>query len=226
VTRVVRIVRYAFGERLMHALAGLSYLYLLLTGLAFWTPALYWIAIVLGGGYLSRVLHPWVGLVFAGAVLWMFVAWRRDMSITPEDRAWGRAIRHYIRNEDEKVPPAWRFNFGQKQLFWLMFFGGATLLLSGIVMWLVASIPGELLLVRSIATLIHAVAALATIAGFIIHLYMGLAVVPEGLHAVVHGDVTEEFARHHHALWLAQVQSGGKSNSPQPPMQNDARARG
>jgi formate dehydrogenase subunit gamma len=156
----------------------------------------------------------------------MFVAWRRDMSITPEDRAWGRAIRYYIRNEDEKVPPAWRFNFGQKQLFWLMFFGGITLLLSGIVMWLVASIPGELLLVRSIATLIHAVAALATIAGFIIHLYMGLAVVPEGLHAVVHGDVTEEFARHHHALWLAEVQSGRKSNSPQPPMQNDARARG
>ena len=100
-----------------HALSGLSYVYLLLTGLAFWTPALYWIAVVLGGGYLTRLLHPWVGLVFSAAVLWMYLTWRRDMRITPEDRAWRRAMRFYMRNEDEKVPPAGRFNFGQKQLF-------------------------------------------------------------------------------------------------------------
>ena len=59
-----RIVRYSFAERLMHALSAISYIYLLLTGLAFWTPAFYWIAVVLGGGYVSRVLHPWIGLVF------------------------------------------------------------------------------------------------------------------------------------------------------------------
>ena len=57
----------------MHAFAALSYVYLLLTGLAFWTPALYWIAIVLGGGYLSRLLHPWVGLLFSGVLLSMYV---------------------------------------------------------------------------------------------------------------------------------------------------------
>ena len=119
------IVRYVFRERLMHALSGLSYVYLLLTGLAFWTPALYWIAVVLGGGYLTRLLHPWVGLVFSAAVLWMYLSWRRDMRITPEDRAWRRAMRFYMRNEDEKVPPAGRFNFGQKQLFWLMVVGGS-----------------------------------------------------------------------------------------------------
>ncbi|MBI1875084.1 MAG: formate dehydrogenase subunit gamma [Acidobacteria bacterium] len=209
-----RLVRYDFGERLMHTLAALAYLYLLLTGLAFWTPAFYWIAVVLGGGYLSRVLHPWIGLLFAATVLWMFVVWRRDMRVTPEDRTWRRAIRHYIRNEDDKVPPAWRFNFGQKQLFWLMVFGAAALLLTGIVMWLVASIPGELSAVGQIATLLHAVAALATIAGFIIHVYMGVAVVPGGLDAVIHGEVTEEWARRHHPLWLAQVKS-----------ENDARSR-
>jgi len=202
-----RIVRYAFRERLLHAVAALSYLYLLLTGLAFWTPGLYWIAVVLGGGYLSRLLHPWVGLVFAGSLVWMFVTWRNDMRTTPEDRAWRKAIRHYIRNEDEKVPPVWRFNYGQKQLFWLMVWGGAALLVSGLVMWFVAPIPWELRLLRSIATIVHAVAALLTIAGFIIHVYMGVAVVPGGLDAVIHGEVTEEWARHHHPLWLAQVTS-------------------
>lgn len=203
-----RIVRYSFRERLMHSLAALSYVYLLLTGLAFWTPGLYWLATALGGGYLSRVLHPWVGLLFSAAVVWMFVTWRRDMRITAEDRAWRRAIGRYIRNEDTHVPPAWRFNYGQKSMFWLMVFGGIALLVSGVALWFVAWIPWELRVLRYAAVLVHAVAALATIGAFIIHLYMGLAVVPSGFHAIVHGDVTEDWARMHHPLWLADVRSG------------------
>lgn len=196
-----RIIRYTFAERLVHMVVGLSYVYLLLTGFAFWTPALYWLAAVLGGGYLSRLLHPWVGLLFAGTLAWMFVIWRGAMRTTPEDRTWRKAIRHYVRNEDAMVPPAGRFNYGQKLLFWLMVWGGAALLLSGVVLWFVASIPWDLRLLRYLATMVHAVAALATIGGFIIHVYMGTAVVPAGLSAIIHGDVSEEWARHHHPLW-------------------------
>jgi len=221
-----RVVRYAFRERVLHTLTALSYVYLLLTGLAFWTPALYWMAAVLGGGYLARLLHPWVGLLFSGVLLWMFVTWRSDMRTTPEDRAWRRAMRHYIRNEDAQVPPAGRFNYGQKQLFWLMVIGGVALLLSGLVLWFVASIPWELRVLRYAATLVHAVAALATIGGFIIHLYMGLAVVPEGLHAIVHGDVPVEWARHHHALWLARDQPARVPTAAVPVTKNDAASRG
>jgi formate dehydrogenase subunit gamma len=199
------ILRYTFRERLMHWAAGLSYVYLLLTGLALWTPALYWIAAVLGGAYLSRVLHPWVGLLFSAALVWMFVTWRRDMRTMPEDRAWRRAIGHYIRNEDSQVPPAGRFNYGQKQMFWIMVIGGVALLLSGLVMWFVASIPAGLRALGYVAVLVHAVAALATIGAFIVHLYMGLFVVPEGVEAIVHGGVSEEWAKAHHPLWAAQV---------------------
>jgi formate dehydrogenase subunit gamma len=196
-----RVLRYDFHERLVHACAAVSYTYLLLTGLAFWTPWLYWIAIVLGGGFVSRLLHPWVGLLFAVAVTVMYVQWRRDMQTTPEDRKWRKAMAHYVRNEDSLVPPAGRFNYGQKTLFWVMVLGGLALLVSGLVMWFVASIPPALSMLRSVATLVHAVAALITIGGFIVHLYMGLAVVPGGLSAILHGEVTEEWARRHHPLW-------------------------
>jgi formate dehydrogenase subunit gamma len=199
--------RYGFRERVVHSIAGISYLYLLLTGLAFWTPALFGVAVVLGGGYLSRLLHPWVGFVFVGAVAWMYILWRRDMEITPGDRVWRRAIAAYIRNDEAAVPPAGRFNYGQKMLFWLMAWGGLALLVSGVVMWFVASVPWALRGLREVATLVHAVAALATIGGFIVHVYMGVAVVPGGLHAVVHGSVTEEWARRHHPLWLAALPS-------------------
>jgi formate dehydrogenase subunit gamma len=195
-----RVVRYDFAERMTHAVAAVSYVYLLLTGLAFWTPALFWIAVVLGGGYLSRMLHPWVGLVFAASTLAMYVRWRRDMRTTPEDRRWREAIGHYVRNEDARVPPAGRFNYGQKTLFWMMVLGGLVLLLSGAVMWFVADLSGWRTLL-GVATLVHVVAALVTIGGFIVHVYMGLAVVPGGLSAILHGEVTEEWARTHHPLW-------------------------
>ena len=199
------IVRYTFGERLVHWGAAISYVYLLLTGLAFWTPALYWIALVLGGGYVSRALHPIVGIVFAAIVLWMYAMWRRDMRVTAADRQWRAAMAHYIRNEDERVPPAGRFNYGQKALFWVMVWGALALLVSGLVLWMPDAIPRDLRIVREAAVLVHAIAALVTIAGFIVHLYMGLAVVPGGLSAITHGEVTEEWARHHHPLWLDEV---------------------
>ncbi len=107
-----------------------------------------------------------------------------------------------------------------------MVIGGLALLLSGLVLWFVASIPWELRILRYAATLVHAVAALATIAGFIVHLYMGLAVVPEGLHAIVHGDVTEEWARHHHALWLEPGQPAPVPSATMPATKNDATSRG
>jgi formate dehydrogenase subunit gamma len=203
----LRIVRYTLRERSVHLIAAVTYLYALLTGLAFWTPSLYWLAIVLGGGYASRMLHPAIGLVFVGAVAWMYAIWRRDMRTTEEDRAWRGALRRYIRNEDDRVPPAGRFNYGQKLLFWLMVWGGVVLLLSGVVMWFVSALPPAWRGLGSFATFVHAAAALLTIGGFIVHVYMGVAVVPEGLSAILHGHVTEEWARHHHPSWVARLKA-------------------
>ena len=201
-----RIMRYRFAERVMHGATAVSYVYVLLSGLAFWTPAFYWIAIVLGGGYLTRLLHPLVGLVFAACVLWMFVMWRRDMRTTDGDRAWRRAMRAYVTNDDAQVPPAGRFNYGQKAMFWLMVGGALALLLSGLILWWPNVLAAaEWNGVRQAAILTHAVAALVTIGAFIVHLYMGLAVVPGGLDAILHGEVSEGWARAHHPLWADEV---------------------
>ena len=44
------IPRYTFAERANHWIGALTYTYLLMTGLAFWSPYLYWLAAVVGGG--------------------------------------------------------------------------------------------------------------------------------------------------------------------------------
>lgn len=203
-----RIIRYTFAERVMHWVAGAAYVYLLITGLAFYSPYLYWLASLTGGGPAARVWHPIIGVLFTLAVVWMYAAWRRDMRATAADQAWKRAIGHYIRNEDEKVPPIGRFNPGQKQLFWLMFYGGILLLLSGLVLWFPEKIPWNLKAVRFAAVLVHVAVALITIGAFIVHVYMGVVVVRGGWRAITRGDVSEAWARAHHRLWLDKIADG------------------
>src|SRR5277367_4026496 len=92
------IARYSMGERVNHWFGALTYIYLLMTGLAFWSPYLFWLAAVVGGGPTARFWHPWVGLAFAVSLGWTFVEWRRDMAVDDSDRAWAKAIPDYIQN--------------------------------------------------------------------------------------------------------------------------------
>lgn len=200
-----RILRYTLRERVIHWIAGISYVYLLLTGLAFFTPLLYWLASLEGGGPTARAWHPWAGLIFTFAVVWMYKIWRREMRLTESDRAWSKALGHYIRNEDENLPPVGRFNAGQKQLFWLMFYGGIALLLSGLILWFPEYIPWSLRWLRYLAVLVHPIAALFTIGGFIVHVYMGTAVARGGFTSIVRGEVSQAWARMHHRLWLSEI---------------------
>ena len=191
-------MRYSFSERLMHSSAAVSYVYLLLSGLSFWSPSFYWIATVLGGGFLVRAMHPWVGVVFAVVATWMLVKWSLVMRVTGEDRVWRKAMWHYIRNEDDRVPPSnQRFNFGQKMQFWVMTISAFVLLLSGLVLWFPHSIPADAAIVREMAILVHVITALVTIGAFIIHVYMGAVVVPNG-QAIVIGGSTEDRAAARH----------------------------
>lgn len=207
-----RVLRYTMSERVVHWVSGVSYVYLLLNGLGLWSPAMWWMILILGGGPLARLTHPWVGLVFVGSVLWMYWIWKDDMRITETDREWGKTMGKYVRNEEEEPvaalrsweqwAPVDRFNLGQKYLFWVMFWGGIVLLLTGLVLWFPEYLPAFL---RQIAIIVHPIAFLATFAGFIIHVYMGTAVVRGGFTSVIRGEVSESWARHYHRLWLDRI---------------------
>lgn len=199
------VLRYKFHERLTHWIAAFSYIYLLLTGLAFWSPWLFWMAVILGGGTISRELHPWAGLLFFIAVLIMWRMWAFEMNVTENDKRWFSLVKHYISNEDEKTPPQDRFNAGQKSLFWGFVICGILLLLSGLVLWFPNYIPWDLRWLRELAVIVHPATALITIALFMIHLYMGLAIEEGALHSMVGGDVSQSWAKEFHRLWYDRV---------------------
>jgi len=202
------IRRYSLDERVHHWLAAFTYVYCLITGLAFWSPYMFWLATLVGGGPTARFWHPWLGLGFTLSICWMYKIWHGDMRMTDADQRWSKAIKYYIENEDEKLPPIGRFNYGQKMVFWLTVYGVILLLISGLGLWFVESIPWSLRWLRYLAVTVHVVAALATIGGLIIHVYMGTAMVRGGFTSIIRGEVTTTWARTHHRLWYEQITKG------------------
>jgi formate dehydrogenase subunit gamma len=199
------IQRYSLAERVVHWIAALTYCYALATGLAFYSPHLYWIALVLGGAPTSRFWHPIIALVFLASLAWMLRAWIPDMRITAVDRQWGRAMDRYIRNEDDSLPPSDRFNLGQKYFFWVMVWGGLGLMVSGAILWFPEVVPWNLRFLRYAGVLVHVACALITIGAFIVHVYMGTAMVRGGFTSIIRGEVSPAWARLHHRLWYQRV---------------------
>jgi len=199
------VQRYTFAERAYHWINAIAYTYLMLTGLAIFTPLAYWLAYVLGGPATIRYWHPWVGLIYLATIFWMHRMWKRDMQKIPEDERWSKNLRAYAENHDELMPPQGRFNAGQKQFWWVMLYCTFILLITGIIMWIPEKMPRELHWVLPITVFIHSATALITIAAFIIHVYMSVWVTPGSVKAMVEGHVSTNWARHHHRLWYEKI---------------------
>ena len=202
------IQRYSFHERLMHWLTALFYTYCLATGLAFYTPHLFWLALVLGGGPTSRFWHPIVGVGFFIAIIWMHAVWRRDMEITEADKRFLNRVEDYATNQDQLVPPQEKYNGGQKLYYWLMYYGTLLLLFSGLFLWFPEYISFSMAWVRQSMIVLHEIAALITIGGFITHVYMSIFLVPGSMTAMTEGFVSRAWARTHHRLWYARMTGG------------------
>ena len=209
-TAADQVVRYNFAERAAHWINAIAYVYCMATGLALFTPYMFWLATVLGGGGTIRFWHPWVGLVYLATIFWMQSKWKGDMAPIPEDEGWNKNLKHYIQNQDDKMPPQGRFNAGQKMFWKGMFWSTLVLLISGIVLWFPEVIVQNPRLqsfhwLLTWCAFLHSVAALVTIGLFIIHVYMSVWMTPGSLKSMTDGTVSNAFARAHHRLWYEKV---------------------
>ncbi len=197
-----RLERFRIAERVIHWLVALAFLYAALTGLALWSPRLYWLAAVLGGGATVSGWHPWAGLAFAAFFAAMFRAWHRQMRLDADDRRWLRVAHRYAVHDETGLPEAGRFNAGQKLLFWVQAVNGVVLLASGVVLWWPEAMPR---LLRLAAVLLHPAAAVAAVGAVIVHIYMGTAAVPGAFRGMIHGWVTPRWAASHHPKWYREL---------------------
>jgi formate dehydrogenase subunit gamma len=197
-----KVTRFTLRERMIHWIVALSFLYAALTGLSLWSPRLYWLAVVFGGGVTVRAWHPLGGLLFIAIFSAMFIAWRRHMHLDRDDRRWLRLAHRYAAHDYGALPEAGRFNAGQKSLFWLQALNGLLLVLSGIVLWWPESMSRPL---REAAILVHPAAGILAIGGLIVHIYMGTAATPGAFRGMTQGWVKRGWAASHHAKWYREI---------------------
>ncbi len=200
--RGTKLERFSLAERCTHWLVAASFVYSALTGLSLWSPRLYWLAALFGGGSTVARWHPWAGVIFAAVFSLLFRAWRRQMLLDADDRLWLRHGRRFIAHEESGLLESGRFNAGQKALFWVQAASGLTLLASGVVLWWPESMPR---LLRLAAVLLHPAAAVVSISGLIVHIYMGTAAVPGALRSMTRGWVSARWALLHHARWYREA---------------------
>lgn len=192
------IRRFSMTERVVHWGVALTFLLLLMSGFGLSYPRFHWLTAVLGGGAAARALHPWIGLVFALGVMVMGLLWIRQMVLTEGDRAWLRAIRDYVARNTEGVPPAGKYNAGQKLYYWLQMGLGLLFVVSGLPLWLPDLVSAP---VFNASRLVHFASAVAGGMSLIPHIYLATVAYPGTLRSMLDGFVTRRWARHHHPLW-------------------------
>ncbi len=202
------IQRYTPRERGNHWIVALCFILAAASGLALFHPALFFLSGLFGGGPWARILHPFIGVVmFLFFCITMVRFWKLN-KVTDADRKWMRHIKDVIMNREKNLPEIGKYNAGQKYMFWLMVICMLLLIVSGILMWrpyFAAAFPIEL---NRIAVVVHAVSAVALVIGIIVHVYAAIWV-KGTLRAMMRGDVSAAWAKHHHPGWYKEV-SGGK----------------
>jgi formate dehydrogenase subunit gamma len=198
------LLRHPLYTRVLHWTVAISFILSLLSGFAIYSPWLYrWLTPIFGGGAMTRFLHPWFSLVFTIAFTFQFFNWLALMRWTAADSRWMRRMKAYVTNR-ERVEPTETgfFNGGQKVYFWLIVWSALVFLATGLFLWFDHLVPRWLV---AVSYVLHDLAALVMLAGFIIHIYEGTAAQPGTFQSMVDGTVTEDWARTHHPGWYSDV---------------------
>jgi len=205
-TRVYRgeLLRHPAYTRFLHWAVAIFFILSLLSGFAIYSPWLFhWITPLFGGGPRTRLLHPWFGLLFEIFFLFQFLNWVAPMAWKEADRRWMKRLRAYATNEEPlEAEDVGFFNGGQKIYFWTIVVSGILFLITGLLMWFDNLSPRWVVVVSYV---VHDIAALVMLAGFIIHIYEGTAQQPGTFHSMVDGTVTESWAWTHHPAWYRAV---------------------
>ena len=205
-TRVRRgeLVRHPVYTRFLHWSVAIFFILSLLTGFAIYSPWLFrWIAPLFGGGPRTRALHPWFGLLFEIFFFFQFLNWVTTMAWREADRRWLKKMRYYVTNEEPLEPEeVGFFNGGQKLYFWAIVLSGVLFLITGFLIWF-DDLVGRWIV--AISYVIHDLAGLLMLAGFIIHIYEGTAHQPGTFRSMIDGTVTERWAWTHHPAWYRTV---------------------
>lgn len=206
----VTVRRYGPLTRLNHWVTAGSLILLAISGLALFTPALFFLTELFGGGQNTRILHPWFGVVLFVSFFILFAQlWKANL---PEkaDALWVAKIKDVVSGHEENLPELGKYNAGQKLVFWAMAVLILALIASGLVIWDQYFFQYTTIDTKRLAVLAHAIAAVLIICTFILHVYA--AIWTRGtISAMTRGTVTGGWAWRHHRKWFRELASSRKA---------------
>jgi formate dehydrogenase subunit gamma len=200
----VTVDRYTAGARVNHWITAISLVLLALSGMALFTPKLFFLTGLFGGGQTTRILHPWIGVVLFFSFSGLFFRFWRANLPKREDGTWLARISDVLSGHEERLPEIGKYNAGQKFVFWSMSALIIVLITSGIVMWDTYFYQFTTIEQKRVAILIHSIAAVFAICVWIIHVYAAIWV-RGTISAMTRGHVTGGWAWRHHRKWLREL---------------------
>ena len=206
IDREEKLLRYRPGQRYIHLLVASSFTVLFLTGL----PLIFEPLSFLAANGWSRIIHRIAAVGFMAVPLLYFIVDRRgakeliveSFSFDKDDRRWLMHMGRYFLGNAANMPPQGRLNAGQKLHHAAVIILGASVVFSGLVLWIQAGSMSDTML--SWAALIHNVSMLALVLLLIGHIYF--TVVYKAITAMHTGYVPRTDAEIEHAKWVAELE--------------------
>src|SRR4051794_35418 len=203
------IVRFSLFERFVHWMTATCFVVLAISGLniTFGRPLL---LPLIGHEAFSewsqwaKYAHNYLSFPFTIGVVLIFLMWIAGNVPNKADVDWIKRRGGMVGHDH---PPAYRFNAGQKAIYWIVVIGGGLVAATGYVLmfpFYISGIEG-----MQLAQIVHAVVAVLFIAVMLAHIYIGTIGMEGAFEAMGTGEVDLNWAKEHHAIWAEEEQAKG-----------------
>jgi len=200
------VVRFTGFERFVHWLTATTFVILGITGLNI-TFGRALILPWLGPNAFSawsewaKYSHNYLSFGFTLGVVLMFLMWIGQNFPTAADVEWLKRGGGMFTKKHGGHPPAYKFNAGQKLLYWAVVFGGVAMMVTGYV--LMFPFYGGLTVGNmELAEIFHGIVGVMFVAMILAHIYIGTLGMEGAFESMGEGTVDLNWAKEHHPLWV------------------------
>lgn len=196
------IVRFNAFERFVHWMTATCFIILAVTGLNITFGRPLFVSTFGSEAFTTwsewaKYAHNYLSFPFTIGVVLIFLMWIGGNIPNKVDVEWFKRGGGIIGDDH---PPAYRFNGGQKAIYWIVVLGGATVAITGYL--LMFPFYGTTIDTMQYAQMIHAVGAMLFVAAMLGHIYIGTIGMEGAFEAMGEGTVDINWAKEHHRLWL------------------------
>ncbi len=210
------VVRFNGFERFVHWMTASCFIVLAISGLniTFGKPLL--LPLIGPEAFTAwsewaKYAHNYLSFPFTLGVLLIFFMWLGGNIPNRVDAEWVKRGGGIVGHDH---PPAYKFNAGQKGIYWIQLLGGLAMVITGYL--LIFPFYGTDIADMQIAQIVHGVVGMLFIAVMIAHIYIGSIGMEGAFEAMGTGEVDLNWAKEHHSLWVEEELARGRGATAPP----------